>query len=40
MLKKNVCVCVDMECIITLCYVVVMSGTDSISQYGDIKEFM
>jgi hypothetical protein len=41
MLKKNVCTCIDMECIITLCYVVVvMSGTDSILQYGDIKEFM
>jgi hypothetical protein len=41
MLKKTVCMCVDMKYTITVCYVVVvMSGTDFLLQYGDIKELM
>jgi hypothetical protein len=38
MLKKNVSVCVNMKRIITLCYVVVViSGTNLILQYDDVK---
>jgi hypothetical protein len=41
MLKKTLCMCIDMKCNITLCYVVVvMSGTDCILQYGDIIDII